>query len=59
MKTLQGVIKPVLGIPALKSGEGSSLNLQEARREKYIQIYRQESFISTLFIHKHTHTYER
>lgn len=31
MKTLQGVIKPVLGILALKSGEASSLNLQEAR----------------------------
>lgn len=31
MKTLQGVIKPVLGILALESGEASSLNLQGAR----------------------------
>lgn len=49
MKTLQGVIKPVLGILALESGEASSLNLQGARGGNVCRISGAESTVRREF----------
>ena len=61
MKTLQGVIKPVLGILALKSREARSFKEPEGRNvyryKDRERIVKREFYMYIIHLHTHTHKY--